>query len=214
MQGFQYNTRGCAYYDTSSFLNTVTVCWAHSLVAIILYSFAKVQTKIGLTKYCERFFRIIGDIAGSRFEFTPTNDYNFELFTKACDYTDDTICTVAVADALLRGRDFGESIHDWCNRYPRPTGGYGIRFAEWVHSAKPEPYNSFGNGAAMQVSPVGCWYKSRIEVLDAATALPSHNHPEGIKGAQTVALAIFQARQYKKQEALVNISEILKLICP
>ena len=61
---------------------------------------------------------IIGDIAGSRFEFTPTNDYNFELFTKACDYTDDTICTVAVADALLRGRDFGESMHDWCNRYP------------------------------------------------------------------------------------------------
>ena len=154
---------------------------------------------------------IIGDIAGSRFEFTPTNDYNFELFTKACDYTDDTICTVAVADALLRRRDFGESMHDWCNRYPRPTGGYGIRFAEWVHSAKPEPYNSFGNGAAMRVSPVGCWYKSRIEVLDAAaaTALPSHNHPEGIKGAQTVALAIFLARQYKKQEAFSHVSEIL-----
>lgn len=71
---------------------------------------------------------IIGDIVGSRWEFNPTNDYNFEWLSDQNGFTDDTICTVAVADALLHGRDFGESIHDWCNRYPHPMGGYGGRF--------------------------------------------------------------------------------------
>ena len=121
---------------------------------------------------------IIGDIVGSRWEFNPTNEYDFEWLSKENGFTDDTICTVAVADVLLKGRDFGESIHDWCNRYPHPMGGYGGRFAQWVHSDNPLPYNSFGNGAAMRVSPVAHWYNTLDEVLDAAasTALPSHNH--------------------------------------
>ena len=137
---------------------------------------------------------IIGDIAGSRFEFDPTNDYDFEIFAPDSDFTDDTICTVAVMDAFLRGRDFGESIHEWCRRYPHPTGGYGGRFAQWVRSDNPQPYNSFGNGAAMRVSPVA-WashdleFKNLLELAEK-TAACSHNHPEGIKGAQTVALAI------------------------
>ncbi|UKK52735.1 ADP-ribosylglycohydrolase family protein [Prevotella sp. E2-28] len=154
---------------------------------------------------------IIGDIVGSRWEFNPTNDYGFEWLSDRNGYTDDTICTVAVADALLHGRDFGESIHDWCNRYPNPMGGYGGRFAQWVHSDNPQPYNSFGNGSAMRVSPVAHWYKHIDEVLDAAaaTALPSHNHDEGIKGAQTVALAIFRALQFGEQ-APDHIGEILK----
>ena len=110
------------------------------------------------------------------------------------DFTDDTICTVAVADALLKDKDFGESIHEWCNRYPDPMGGYGGRFAQWVRSDNPQPYNSFGNGAAMRVSPVA-WAAHDLEfkyLLKKAeeTAACSHNHPEGIKGAQTVALAI------------------------
>ncbi len=153
---------------------------------------------------------IIGDIVGSRWEFDPTNDYDFEWLSEENGFTDDTICTVAVADALLKDHDFGESIHDWCNRYPDPMGGYGGRFAQWVHSENPQPYNSFGNGAAMRVSPVAYWYKNLDEVLDAAagTALPSHNHDEGIKGAQTVALAIFKALQYG-QEAPEHIDEIL-----
>ena len=153
---------------------------------------------------------IIGDIVGSRWEFNPTNDYNYEWLSDENGFTDDTICTVAVADALLNGRDFGASIHDWCNRYPHPMGGYGGRFAGWVHSDNPQPYNSFGNGAAMRVSPVAYWFKSIDEVLDAAagTALPSHNHDEGIKGAQTVALAIFKASQYG-QDAPEHIDEIL-----
>lgn len=154
---------------------------------------------------------IIGDIVGSRWEFNPTNDYGFEWLSDRNGFTDDTICTVAVADALLHGRDFGENIHDWCNRYPNPMGGYGGRFAQWVHSDNPQPYNSFGNGSAMRVSPVAHWYKHIDEVLDAAaaTALPSHNHDEGIKGAQTVALAIFRALQFGEQ-APDHIGEILK----
>ena len=155
---------------------------------------------------------IIGDIVGSRWEFNPTNDYNFELFSNENGFTDDTICTLAVADALLKGRDFGESIHDWCRRYPHPMGGYGGRFAQWVQSDHPEPYNSYGNGAAMRVSPVAHWYENVDEMLDAAaaTALPSHNNDEGIKGAQTVALAIFKALSYRRyQEAPLHIDEIL-----
>ena len=153
---------------------------------------------------------IIGDIVGSRWEFNPTNDYDFEWLSEENGFTDDTICTVAVAYALLKGLDFGKSIHDWCNRYPHPMGGYGGRFAKWVQSANPVPYGSFGNGAAMRPSPVAYWYKNIDEVLDAAagTALPSHNHDEGIKGAQTVALTIFKALQYG-QEAPEHINEIL-----
>ena len=137
---------------------------------------------------------IIGDIVGSRWEFDPTNDYNFEWLSDENGFTDDTICTVAVADALLKGRDFGESIHEWCRRYPHPMGGYGGRFAQWVRSDNPLPYNSFGNGAAMRVSPVA-WaaHDSEFKYLlpmAEKTAACSHNHPEGIKGAQTVALAI------------------------
>ena len=156
---------------------------------------------------------IIGDIVGSRWEFDPTNDYNFEWLSDENGFTDDTICTVAVADALLKGRDYGESIHDWCRRYPHPMGGYGGRFAQWVQSDNPQPYNSFGNGAAMRVSPVAHWYENIDEMLDAAaaTALPSHNHDEGIKGAQTVALAIFKALSYHRfQEAPMHIDEILQ----
>ena len=111
---------------------------------------------------------------------------------------------------LMKGRDFGESIHDWCNRYPHPMGGYGGRFAQWVNSDNPQPYKSFGNGAAMRPSPVAYWYKYIDEMLDAAaaTALPSHNHDEGIKGAQTVCMAIFRALQYGEQASL-HIDEIL-----
>jgi ADP-ribosylglycohydrolase len=154
---------------------------------------------------------IIGDIIGSRWEFNPTNDYNFEWLSEENGFTDDTICTVGVADALLNDRDFGESIHDWCRRYPHPKGGYGGRFAQWVQIDNPQPYNSFGNGSAMRVSPVAYCYNNIDEVLDAAaaTALPSHNHDEGIKGAQTVALAIFRALQFGEQ-APDHISEILK----
>lgn len=138
---------------------------------------------------------IIGDIAGSRFEFNPTNDYNFEIFAAGSDYTDDTICTVAVMDAILHSKDFGESLHEWCRRYPDPMGAYGGRFYNWIHSRDPKPYNSFGNGAAMRVSPVAWAYHNKFTMLLMASksAECTHNHIEGIKGAQTVALAIHRA---------------------
>ena len=138
---------------------------------------------------------IIGDIVGSRWEFNPTNDYNFELFSDKNSFTDDTICTVAVADALLHGADdYGKFIHSWCRKYPHPMGGYGGRFAQWVMSDRPKPYGSYGNGSAMRVSPV-VWAANELEfkyLMDMAekTAACTHNHPEGIKGSQTVALAI------------------------
>lgn len=135
---------------------------------------------------------IIGDIAGSRWEFNPTNNYDFEMFSAKNSFTDDSVCTIAVADAILRKRGFAETMHEWCRRYPHPMGGYGGRFAQWVGSNSPKPYSSFGNGSAMRVSAVGWAYKDRESVLAAAeaSAACTHNHPEGIKGAQTVALAI------------------------
>ena len=144
------------------------------------------------TNYSIMLGAIIGDIAGSRYEFNPTNDYHFEMFSPEADFTDDTICTIAIADAFLRNRDFGASLQDWCRRYPYPMGGYGGSFAQWVHSPHPQPYNSFGNGAAMRVSPAAWWPMNGVEILAKRTAECTHNHPEGIKGAQAVALAIYE----------------------
>lgn len=140
---------------------------------------------------------IIGDIVGSAYEFNPTNDYDFELFPPEANFTDDTICTVAIADALLRNRDFGESLHQWCLRYPNPKGGYGGRFAQWVRNDNPRPYGSYGNGSAMRVSPVGWWsnYPTEIYELASKSAEPTHNHEAGIEGAQAVAAAIMDCRQ-------------------
>ena len=140
---------------------------------------------------------MIGDIAGSKYEFNNTFDYDFEMFGKGCDFTDDTICTMAVADAILNGRSYQESLQDWCGRYPSQKGAYGGRFAGWIRSLDPQPYNSFGNGSAMRVSPVAWLFDDLSQILEEAekTALPTHNHPEGIKGAKAVAHAIWYFRK-------------------
>lgn len=145
---------------------------------------------------------MIGDIAGSKYEFNNTFDYDFEMFGEGCDFTDDTICTVAVADAILNGRSYQESLLDWCRRYPSPKGAYGGRFAGWIRSLDPQPYNSFGNGSAMRVSPVAWLFDDLSQVLEEAekTALPTHNHPEGIKGAKAVAHAIWHFRKSRFSE--------------
>ena len=145
---------------------------------------------------------IIGDIAGSKYEFNNTFDYDFEMFGEGCDFTDDTICTVAIADAILNGRSYQESLLDWCRRYPSPKGAYGGRFAAWIRSLDPQPYNSFGNGSAMRVSPVAWLFDDLSQVLEEAekTALPTHNHPEGIKGAKAVAHAIWYFRKSRFSE--------------
>ena len=145
---------------------------------------------------------MIGDIVGSKYEFNNTFDYDFEMFGEGCDFTDDTICTVAIADAILNGRSYQESLLDWCRRYPSPKGAYGGRFAGWIHSLDPQPYNSFGNGSAMRVSPVAWLFDDLSQVLEEAekTALPTHNHPGGIKGAKAVAHAIWHFRKSRFSE--------------
>lgn len=146
---------------------------------------------------------IVGDIVGSRFEFNNTDQYDFELFTQESSYTDDTICTIAIADAINRRNTrkdgdpcYAANLLRWCRKYPNPMGGYGGSFARWIQSEKPQPYNSFGNGSAMRVAPVAWAFNSLEEVRREAerTASVTHNHPEGIKGAVAVAHAIYSQR--------------------
>ena len=139
---------------------------------------------------------IIGDIVGSRFEFAKQTNRNFTLFTDECGYTDDTICTVAIADAIMNHRSYKDSLHDWCRRYPNPMGGYGERFLTWIESDDPQPTGSCGNGSAMRVSPVGWLFDDYHKVLNEArkSAIVSHDHPEGINGAQCVATLIYWLR--------------------
>lgn len=139
---------------------------------------------------------IIGDIVGSPYEFANTKNPRFPLFSKRSSFTDDTICTIAVADALVRGSDFGETLREWCLRYPNPMGAYGGSFNAWLHSDNPQPYNSWGNGAAMRVSPCGWAFASEAETLRAAmaSAAPTHNHVEGLIGASVVARVIYRLR--------------------
>lgn len=136
---------------------------------------------------------IIGDIVGSRFEFNNHRSTDFELFHKDCNFTDDTIMTVATADALLNNKDFASAYREWGHKYPMPMGGYGASFAYWLNSPHPQPYNSFGNGAAMRVSPIGLFYSDRCDVRNMAlnSAKVSHNHPEGMNGAETIAVSIW-----------------------
>jgi ADP-ribosylglycohydrolase len=138
---------------------------------------------------------IAGDIAGSRFEFSNHLSTDFELFTDDCTFTDDTICTVAIADALLKGIPFGQSLRYWCRQYPYV--GYGGLFSLWLWSDSPEPYNSFGNGSAMRVSPCAWLSNDRKTVLESArmSAACTHDHPEGIRGAMCVADCIYLIRE-------------------
>lgn len=155
---------------------------------------------------------IIGDIAGSCYEFNPTRDYNFTMFAPGSNFTDDTICTVAVADALLRGEDYGSALHRWCRRYLKPKGGFGGRFRRWVESDRPEPYGSLGNGSAMRVSPTAwVWTDREATLYEAAlSAACTHNHPEGMLGARVTALAIFLARQQPKPSADEIVEECVR----
>jgi ADP-ribosylglycohydrolase len=152
---------------------------------------------------------IAGDIVGSIYEFNNRRTKDFPLFKDESAFTDDTILTVAVADVLLNGGDYAAAFKQYYQRYPHPSGGYGARFHQWAASEAMEPYNSWGNGAAMRVSPVGFWYDDLPQVLKAAeqTAAVTHNHPEGIKGAQATAAAIFLARTNQSKRAIKDYTE-------
>ena len=160
---------------------------------------------------------IIGDIVGSKYEFNNIKTKSFPLFAKDCDYTDDTIMTVAVAKAILLSREeqyhngkksfqefLVETMQDFGRRYPHPMGAYGGNFAKWLRQENPKPYGSFGNGSAMRVSPCGLAAVTLEEALALArvSAAVSHNHPEGIKGAEAVSAAVFMAKCGKSKDEI------------
>lgn len=137
---------------------------------------------------------ITGDIVGSVYEWNNHRSKEFPLFAENAFFTDDSILTVAVADVLLNGGDYTETLRRYARRYP--DGGYGGRFRTWIWDETMGPYNSWGNGSAMRVSPVGFAFDTVEDVLCEAerSAVVTHNHPEGVKGAQATALAILLAR--------------------
>ncbi len=145
---------------------------------------------------------IAGDIIGSIYEFDQIKTKDFPLFDDRCTFTDDTVLTVAVADAILSGGSYLDSIRRIGRKYP--DSGYGGRFICWLLSDDYSPYNSWGNGSAMRVSPVGFAFSNEKDVLEQArkSAEITHNHPEGIKGAEATTLAVFLARTGSGKETI------------
>lgn len=158
---------------------------------------------------------VIGDIVGSIYEFNPHKSKDINLQDSSMEYTDDTIMTIAVADWILNDKKHTKKglvarMQKWGRRYPNPMGAYGGMFSQWLSSDNPKPYNSWGNGAAMRVAAVGFAFQTLDETLKVAkkSAEVTHNHPEGIKGAQATAAAIFMARTGgTKEEIRRYISE-------
>jgi len=143
---------------------------------------------------------IIGDIVGSVYERHSVKTTDFPLFGHRSRFTDDTVLTVATADSILHGTHYGQNYREYYRRFPH--AGYGGRFIEWASSSSMRPYNSYGNGSAMRVSPVAYAIDTLEEVLLQArmSAEVTHNHPEGIKGAQAVAAVAFLARKGEGKE--------------
>lgn len=143
---------------------------------------------------------IIGDYVGSIYEMNNCRRTDFPFFSPDCRFTDDSMMTVAVADALLTDGDFAAAMRRWGRQYP--DAGYGGRFSAWIHDPAAPAYYSFGNGSAMRVSPVG-WVCDTLEdtlALAEATAVPTHDHPDGVLGAQVVAGCIFLLRRGADKE--------------
>ena len=150
---------------------------------------------------------IAGDIIGSIYEHRPIKTTKFTLFGSGCRFTDDTVLTVAVADCLLNGKAYAKTFEDYYYRFP--NAGYGSGFCEWASPHDHKPYNSWGNGSAMRVSPVGWAFSDLEQTLAEAkkSAEVTHNHPEGIKGAQATAAAICLARTGSSKEQIKEFVE-------
>jgi ADP-ribosylglycohydrolase len=147
---------------------------------------------------------IIGDIVGSVYEFNNYRAKDFQpFFSRKAFFTDDSVCTCAVADALVNNRHPAEALKEWGTRYWE-NGGWGRSFAIWLGSDSLEPYNSYGNGAAMRVGPAGLLAKSLNEAIDLAYKVSevTHNHPEGMKGAAATAAAIYMAKTGHSQSSI------------
>jgi ADP-ribosylglycohydrolase len=145
---------------------------------------------------------IAGDIIGSVYEWHNVKTVDFDLFCDISTFTDDSVLTFATMDAVMNQKSYVETYQLFGRNYPRR--GYGGNFYSWIYSESPEPYNSWGNGSAMRVSPVGWYGKSLDEVMAEAqrSAEVTHNHPEGIKGAQSTAAAIYMARTGKTKDEI------------
>ena len=150
---------------------------------------------------------IAGDIIGSVYEAHPVKTEDFPLFSPGCRFTDDTVMTVATADSILTGKGYAAAYEEWGRLFPH--AGYGGMFRQWLRNNNSRPYNSFGNGSAMRVSPVGFAFDTLDKVLEEAkkSAEVTHNHPEGIKGAQATAAAIFLARTGKGKKEIKDYIE-------
>ena len=150
---------------------------------------------------------ICGDVIGSVYESGWMKSTDFPLFTTDSTFTDDTVLTVAIADSILHGKDYAKKLKEYGRRYP--GAGYGGMFRHWLRSSDSAPYNSYGNGSAMRVSPVGFAFETIDEILRQAqrSAEVTHNHPEGIKGAQAIASAIFLARTEHGKKELAEYIE-------
>lgn len=150
---------------------------------------------------------IAGDIIGSVYEWNNIKTTDFPLFDRGCHFTDDTVLTVAVADCILHGGDYASKFKEYYKLYPH--AGYGGMFHRWARSSSTAPYNSFGNGSAMRVSPAGFAFDSLEQVLSEAerSAAVTHNHPEGIKGAQATATAIYLSRKGMDKQEIRNSIE-------
>ena len=155
---------------------------------------------------------IIGDTVGSVYEFNNIKTTNFPFFSKRSNYTDDSIMSIAVADWLLTDPQHGlytleKKLVDFAKKYPCPMGGYGGMFKRWLFGDdERKPYNSWGNGSAMRASAVG-WMFDTFEDTERVAKISAeitHNHPEGIKGAQATAAAIFLARNEKSKTEIKN----------
>jgi ADP-ribosylglycohydrolase len=147
---------------------------------------------------------IAGDVIGSVHERGGVKTKDFPLFVPGSRFTDDTVLTVAVADCLLTGRGYVDAFHDYYHDYP--GAGYGGSFVGWAAERRREPYGSWGNGSAMRVAPVGWAFGALDEVIREAgrSAAVTHDHPEGVRGAQAVAAAVFLARTGHPKEAIRN----------
>lgn len=168
--------------------------------------------KCGKVKKVGMLGALVGDIVGSAYEFQNMKNMDFEMFCGASHFTDDSVMTLAVAKWLMEDeshslRGLIYYMQDLGQKYP--YAGYGPHFSEWLEKQNPQPYNSWGNGAGMRVSPVGMYAKTLDETLAlaAVSASVTHNHPEGVKGAQAIATSVFLCREGMSKEAIRNYVE-------
>ena len=149
---------------------------------------------------------IIGDIVGSIYEASPIKTKDFPFFGEYCRFTDDSVCAIAIADILLHDLPPAETMQAWCRRHP--YRGYGGNFGMWIYANPPEPYGSYGNGAAMRVSPAAFLNRedlgAALSACDKVTEI-THNHPEGMKGARATTHAIYLAFRGERPDSIRQI---------